>query len=136
MDANDKHILTKAIQRQVRGDTPRERLLHRLHSIVLVLNGRSASEVAGIYGDSPRAVAYWVSRFKEEGIAGLEEHQRPGRPSKLDARQVKTLQTFLKRAKHKSKPINARALAAFIVSEFGISLTARQCWRILNKFKS
>jgi transposase len=129
-------ISTKAIQRELRGETPRERLLHRLHGVVLVLSGRSASEVAGIYGDSPRAVAYWVSRFNEEGMAGLEEEQRPGRPSKLDERQMKSLQTFLKRAKQNAESINAKALAAFILSEFGISLTARQCWRILNKFKS
>ena len=136
MKQRQKNILTKAVQRTLRGETPRERLLHRLHSVVLVLSGQSSSEVARIHGDSPRAVACWVSRFNAEGVTGLEDDQRPGRPSKLDARQMKKLQQFLKRAKQSSQPINADALAAFILSEFRISLTARQCWRILNKLKS
>lgn len=136
MKRKTKTISTKAIQRELRGETPRERLLHRLHSVVLVLSGRSASQVASIYGDSPRAVAYWVSRFREEGMAGLEEAQRPGRPSKLTDIEMKSLQTFLERAKRNSESINAKTLAAFILSKFGISLTVRQCWRILKKFKS
>jgi transposase len=136
MKRKRKSILTKGIQQQLRGETPRERLLHRLHSVVLVLSGYSASEAGRIYGDSPRAVAYWVKRFNDEGMAGLEDDQRPGRPSKLDERQIKQLQTFLKQAKQKTELINAETVAAFILSEFGISLTARQCWRILNKLKS
>ena len=130
------NILTKAMLRMLRGETPRERWLHRLHSVVLVLNGQSASEVARIHGDSPRAVAYWVARFNDEGVEGLAEDQRPGRPSKLDTRQMDKLQTFLKRSEHKAKSINAGALADFILADFGISLTPRQCWRILNKMKS
>lgn len=136
MKCKSKKILTKVMLRTLRGETPRERLLHRLHSVVLVLSGQSASEVARIHGDSPRAVAYWVTRFNDEGVAGLEEDQRPGRPSKLDARQMDKLQTFLKRSEQQSKPINAEALAAFILTAFEISLTPRQCWRILNKIKS
>jgi transposase len=136
MKRKPKSVLTKNIQKQLRGTTSRERLLHRLHSVILVLSGYSASEIARIHGDSPRAVAYWVNHFKDEGMAGLEDDQRPGRPSKLDERQIKTLQTFLKKAERKSESINAETIAAFILSEFGVSLTARQCWRILNKLKS
>jgi transposase len=136
MNPKPKHLVTKAVQRALRGETPRERLLHRLHSVVLVLSGLSASEAGRIYGASPRAVAYWVSRFNEAGLASLEEDQRPGRPSKLDDQQMRKLQIFLKRAKRNSETVNGEALAKFILTEFGISLTARQCWRILNKIKS
>jgi transposase len=136
MKQRNKKILAKAVQRTLRGQTPRERLLHRLHSVVLVLSGQSASEVARIHGDSPRAVAYWVSRFNEAGMTGLDEDQRPGRPSKLNEKQMNKLQIFVRHAKQNSKPINAEALAIFILTEFRISLTARQCWRILNKIKS
>ena len=136
MNRKTKNILTKTIKQQLGGETSRERLLHRLHSVILVLSGYSASEVARIHGDSPRAVAYWVSRFNGEGIAGLEDDQRPGRPSKLNERQIKRLRTFLALAERKSESINAETLAAFILSEFGVSLTTRQCWRILNRLKS
>ena len=136
MKRKPRNIPTKALLRTLRGETPRERLLHRLHGVVLVLSGLSASEVARIHGDSPRAVAYWVTRFNDEGVAGLEEDQRPGRPSKLDSRQMDKLQNFLIRSKQQSKSINAEALAGFILTEFAVSLTPRQCWRILNRLKS
>jgi transposase len=102
----------------------------------LVLSGFSASEVARIYGDSPRAVAYWVKRFNDEGAAGLEEEARPGRPSKLNAAQMKKVQTFLKRSRAKSQPVNADALSSFILTDLRISLTPRQCWRILNRLRT
>ena len=136
MKRQHKNILTKAIQWELRGETRHERLLHRLHCVVLVLSGHSASEIARIYGDSPRAVAYWVSSFNKDGLTGLTEEQRSGRPSKMNERQMKKLQTYLKRAKQKSESVNAKMLATFILSEFGISMASRQCWRILGKFKS
>ena len=136
MNPKPKNIITKATLCVLRGETARERLLHRLHSVVLVLSGRSASEVAGIHGDSPRAVAYWVSRFKDEGVTGLEDNQRPGRPPKLTIQQMGKLQTFMKRSERKSMPVNADTLAGFILTEFQIVLTPRQCWRILKKSKA
>jgi len=117
----------------LRGDSSRERLLHRLHSVALVLSGLSASEAARIYGDSPRAVAYWVTRFKKDGLDGLHEETRPGRPSKLNQFQLKKLQTFLNKSAAKSKSMKAEILAEYISKEFGIVLTVRQCWRIVNR---
>jgi transposase len=125
--------ITKAIVTQLRGNSRRERLLHRLHSVVLVLKGYSSSETARIYGDSARAVAYWVKRFKQDGCEGLKEESRPGRPSKLNATQYKRLQTIISKSKGNSKKENAEMLSVFISKEFKISMTPRQCWRILNR---
>ena len=118
---------------ELRGDTPRERVLHRLHSVTLVLSGLSASEVARVFGDSPRAVAYWVTRFKKDGLDGLNEEVRPGRPSKLKPSQLKKLQTFLNKSPEKSQMEKAEMTAEFISKQFGIVLTVRQCWRILKR---
>ena|SRR6185503_4643560 len=136
MNGKQTRKVPRKTQQQLRGETPRERVLHRLHSVVLVLSGLSSSEVARIHGDSPRAVAYWVDSYSKDGVSGLEENQRPGRPSKLDAKQIKKLQTFVKQSEQKTEAINAELVAAFILAEFGISLTARQCWRILKKLQS
>ena len=131
-----KHFLTKDTLKSLRGTTPRERILHRLHSVTLVLNGLSASEAARLYGDSPRAVAYWVTRFNDDGQRGLREEERPGRPSKLNAMQLKKTQRFLQQSEAKSKQVTAEELANFISEEFRISFTPRHCWRILNRLKN
>jgi transposase len=133
MKQKSRPVITKEMLTTLRGNSSRERLLHRLHSVALVLNGSSASETARIYGDSPRAVAYWVTRFKRHGIEGLQEESRPGRPSTLNATQLKKLQTYLKQSGTKSRPVNAKELSAYILKEFGVSLTQHLCWRILKR---
>jgi transposase len=136
MKRNPHFIITGHMVRDKCAESPRARLLHRLHSVALVAYGLSASEVARIFDDSPRAVAYWVKRFKRHGIGGLEEEARPGRPSKLNPAQMKKLQTFLKRSQASSKPIKAGAVADYILKEFRIVLTISQCWRILKRLKA
>ena len=133
MNKKSSHAITNEMLSTLRGDSSRERLLHRLHSVALVLSGLSASETARIYGDSPRAVAYWVTQFKKDGLDGLHEETRPGRPSKLNQSQLKKLQTLLNKSATKSKSVKAEILAEYISKEFGIVLTVRQCWRIVNR---
>jgi transposase len=133
MKQNKQFILTGQMVRDMCAKSPDARLLHRLHCVALVNHGLSASEVARAFGDSPRAVAYWVTRFKKVGIDGLREEAKPGRPSKLNSSQMKKLQTFLKRPHGGSPPITAEKVSAYISNEFGVFLTLRQCWRILKR---
>lgn len=135
MKGKAKIQFTKSTLKSLRGTTSRERVLHRLHSVALVLNGLSAREVAHLYGDSPRAVSYWVTRFNDEGFAGLEEEERPGRPSKLNVAQMRKVQRFVEQAQAESRQLSPEAFAKFISNEFGISLTPRHCRRILNRLK-
>ena len=133
MKEKSRRTITKETLTTLRGDSARERLLHRLHSVALVLSGLSASEAGRIYGDSPRAVAYWVTQFKKDGLDGLHEETRPGRPSKLNQSQLKKLQILLNKSAARSKSVKAEILAEYISKEFGIVLTVRQCWRIVNR---
>ena len=91
--------------------------------------------VALVFDDSPRAVAYWVTRFKEDGVGGLEEGPRSGRPSKLKPAQLEKLKTFVVRSLANRKPMNAEILSEYIAATFEVTLTERQCWRILQRFK-
>ena len=136
MNKKSQFTITSGMVRDVCAESPRARLLHRLHAVALVEHGLSSSEVSRIFDDSPRAVAYWVKRFKKHGLAGLEEESRPGRPSKLNPAQIKKLQTFVKQNTANSKPVKAETLAAYISKEFEIILTPRQCWRILKRLKA
>jgi transposase len=60
---------------------------HRLHGVLLVAQGITCSEVAQLLGDAPRTVEYWVHGFEEEGLAGLREGERSGRPQRLNEKQ-------------------------------------------------
>lgn len=119
--------------KSLRGENARERTLHRLHSVALVLGGLAAKDVAQLYGDSPRSVAYWVTKFKASGGENLGEKSRPGRPSRLDASQTKRVRSFVEQRRGKNEHVNAATLSAFIKASFNVALTQRQCWRILKE---
>ena len=69
---------------------------HRLHAILMVAQDMSCRKVAHLLGDSPRTVAYWVKRFETEGLSGLADADRPGRPSKLDQEQIQLIEVALR----------------------------------------
>src|SRR3972149_7927837 len=61
---------------------------HRLHGVLLVAQGMTCPEVGRLLGDAPRTVEYWVRQFEEEGLSGLVEGERPGRPRRLSVEQI------------------------------------------------
>ena len=76
LDAEDSiFILQDEIRR-----THEVRYDHRLHAMLLVTQGLSSHKVSLLLGDSQRTLAYWIRQFNEEGLAGLAEAERPGRP--------------------------------------------------------
>ena len=56
---------------------------HRLHGVLLVAQGMTCPDVARLLGDAPRSVEYWVNRFQQQGLGGLTERERSGRPPRL-----------------------------------------------------
>src|SRR5260370_2842120 len=68
---------------------------HRLHGLLLVAQGMTCPEVARLLGDAPRSVEYWVGRFERDGLAGVLEGERPGRPQRLAAKKMKAVDTNL-----------------------------------------
>src|SRR5512144_1111210 len=69
---------------------------HRLHGVLLVAQGMTCPEVARMLGDAPRSVEYWVHRFEQRGLAGLQEAERPGRPGRLNAQQLEKINRALR----------------------------------------
>ena len=52
----------------------------RAKAILLAAEGRSNAEIADCLGVSRQSVSEWRKRFFDEGVSGLEERPRPGRP--------------------------------------------------------
>lgn len=136
MTSKKESAQIREVRRLLRGRSEEERLFHRLHSVVLVLSGSSASEAARKYGDSPRAVSYWVTRFRKMGVKGLRSEQRSGRPPLLTVEQRKRLKAFFKRENARAMDVTAKAVSQFIKREFGVKLTERHCFRILKRLKA
>ncbi|WP_319522665.1 IS630 family transposase [uncultured Desulfosarcina sp.] len=110
---------------------------HRLHAILMVAQDMSCRQVAQLLGDSPRTIAYWVKRFEAEGLSGLADADRPGRPSKLNQAQIQTIELALR--SHPSKYglagnlWDGKLLSHFIDQEFGIQIGVRPCQRLFRR---
>lgn len=106
---------------------------HRFGSVRLVLGGLSASEAARRRGDSPRAVANWVRRFKRRGAKGLGEAPHPGRPPTITPARASILRAHVASLRAQAVLVSGRVLADYIKRSFGVALTRQQARRILNR---
>jgi transposase len=134
---SDAEIIVFALQDEVRRSNE-ARYDHRLHAVLLVAQGLSCRKVAQLLGDSPRAVAYWARRFEDEGLAGLTEAERPGRPRRLQPDQINQIDAALRNPPSDyGLSVNlwdGKTLSAFIQKQFGINLGVRQCQRLFRQF--
>ena len=110
---------------------------HRLHGVLLVAQGLTCPEVAVLLGDAPRSVEYWVRRFEEEGLAGLQEGERSGRPSRLSPRQLAEVDAVLRKSPRAvgmgGNLWDGKTLAAWIERQHGTVLGVRQCQRLFRR---
>jgi transposase len=110
---------------------------HRLHAILLVAQGTSPRQVALQFGDAPRTVENWVRQFERDGLAGLVEHERSGRPRRLTERQLAKISTALRKPPSDAGFVVAlwdgKLLAEYIHREFSIPLGHRQCQRMFRQ---
>ena len=110
---------------------------HRLHSIMLACSGLSCYDVAGLLGQSPRTVEYWVGRFEHSGSAGLHEGLRPGRPRALDEPARQRLAQQLRQSPRELGYLqnlwDGKLLSPHVEKAFGVHLGARQCQRLFRR---
>jgi transposase len=67
------------------------RAVERARIIQHASQGLSAPKIAQRLGAEVQAVRRWIHRFNAEGLAGLEDRRRAGRPATYKAEQVATL---------------------------------------------
>jgi|SRR5215831_374086 len=110
---------------------------HRLHGILLVAQGLSGRKVAELLGDAPRTVQYWVKRFEQDGLAGLIDQERPGRPAVLNQQQLEEIDQALRqtpRAHGLGENLwDGKTLSAFIEKRYRLPLGIRQCQRLFRQ---
>lgn len=135
LTVEDSREMVLALQDEIRR-SEQARYDHRLHGVLLVAQGMSAPKVAQLLGDGVRTVEYWIERFNKDGLAGLVEGERPGRPSKLSIDQLQELEVIL-RASPREQGVSAnlwdgKTLSHWIRQQWGVNLGTRQCQRLFR----
>jgi hypothetical protein len=70
------------LERRARAHTSPVRVARRAQIILLAAQGVPNRQVARRVGIKESYVSLWRRRFASEGLAGLEDRPRPGRPRK------------------------------------------------------
>ena len=125
-----------ALQDEIRRNDA-SRYDHRLHGVLLVAQGMTCPKVAELLGDSSRSVVNWVQRFEADGLAGLSEGERTGRPSRMSERQLEKVQVVLRASPREVGLATAMwdgpTLSEYLRREHGVPLKVRQCQRLFRQ---
>lgn len=132
----DAATMTLGLQDEIRR-SEESRYDHRLHGVLLVAQGMTCPEVARLLGDAPRSVEYWVRAFEQEGLAGLGEGERAGRPRRLNDKQLREIEAALRQMPRdvglRGNLWDGKTLAAWISQKYGTDLGVRQCQRLFRQ---
>jgi transposase len=113
---------------------------HRLHALLLVAQGMRFSMAARYLGDAPRTIQYWIRLYESQGFKGMEEDDRSGRPGRLSPENLEMIAEALRKSPEESglspRKWNGKTLAEFIKIRCQISLSFRQCQRLLRQFEN
>ncbi len=73
----------RALEALVRSGTVEARLARRARTILLLADGASVRKTGQQVGLAPRMVQHWKQRFLADGLSGLYDASRPGRPKAI-----------------------------------------------------
>lgn len=132
----DASTMVLGLQDEIRR-SEESRYDHRLHGVLLVAQGMSCGDAARLLGDAPRTVQYWIRRFEAEGLSGLVEGERSGRPQRIRPEQLQAIGEALRQTPDtvglSGHLWDGKTLAAYIEQQYGVVLGVRQCQRLFRQ---
>lgn len=109
----------------------------RMLAIALVMEGVDRATAAKSGGMDRQTLRDWVHRYNAEGIAGLVDRPRPGRPPRLSPTQVGELVAIVETGPDIAVDGVARwrcvDIKGVVADRFDVALSERQVGRILNR---
>src|SRR5215211_1609203 len=100
------------------------RVSARLLALANALGGMSRDAAARAAGMDRQTLRDWVHRYNAEGVEGLRDRPRPGRPCALDEGRLATLKALVLRGPELERDgcvaWRARDLCALVEERFGV----------------
>lgn len=109
------------LERRVRVHSTPSRQRTRARVILLAAEGLSNRAISRTVGMRYEHVGTWRRRFLEEGLAGLEERPRPGRPTLYGVEARRAILETLVRPAPSARGWTFKALAEALSRDLGIS---------------
>jgi len=111
------------------------RMRVRLMALSHIKEGANNAQAARNLHISRRSVNDWVKRFYENGLEGLKEKPRSGRPCALNGSQLAQLGEYVRNnsIKENGGRLKAETLATYIAQEFKVEYTIFNVYRLLHQ---
>jgi len=111
----------------------------RILALALVMEGSSRSAAARCCGMDRQTLRDWVHRYNAEGLAGLSDRHRSGRPPRLTAAQLAELAAVVEAGPDLERDGVVRwrciDLQQLIAERFQVRLAERTIGTLLNKLR-
>jgi len=105
----------------------------RIAALLLMLDGLTSTRVAELFGISRWSMVKWIQRVNGEGISGVEEKPKPGRPVRFDTGVRKKLEEALQRSPRefglKRNRWDGIVVVEYLARVHGVHLKVRQAQR-------
>ena len=127
----DAGELRRLARRECRG-----RVSARLLALANALDGLPREEAARLAGMTGQTLGDWVHRYNEEGVEGLRDRPRPGRPCALDEGQQAALKAMILKGPKLERDgcvaWRARDLCVVVERRFGVRYAENGMLRLLK----
>ena len=117
------------LQAWVRATTTEQRLALRAQIILAADRGETTTAIAARLGVTPVTVSKWRTRFAREGLRGLPDGARPGKPAQYT---VQTERRLLRQLDQPPPPGDGRWTGPLLAAALG-DVSADQVWRVLRR---
>jgi transposase len=115
------------------------RVARRLHGIRLNLEGYTSGEISRVLNVHRGNVSLWLKNWQDQGLEGILEGQRCGRPCELSGNQIDTLSDILDSGPiaygYESGVWTSKVIAQVIAEEFGVFYHPGHVRKILYQMK-
>jgi transposase len=136
MNVKTRHLSDRGVlERGARsGRDGRQR--ERCRGVLLALQGLEATQIADKLGRSRRFVQYWVYRYRDGGLAALQDRPRAGQPTRLPRPREAEF-----RARLEAEPTAADGVCSLrgldivriLRDEFGVTYTLQGAYDLLHR---
>ena len=109
----------------------------RIAAMILILEGWKSTQVASLFDVSRWSVVKWIQKVNDQGIQGIEEGQRSGRPSRMNKEIEKDLEDALSRDPRefglKRNRWDGIVVVEYIERVHGVKIKVRQAQRWIKR---
>jgi transposase len=108
----------------------------RLYAVYQISQGKDAKEIQDMYSTCHKSICNWVHRYNAEGIDGLKDRPRCGRPSYLSDFQKSELEQIIRSSPlehgYHTATWTGALVGDFIKKRFGVAYKRAQIYNILH----